>query len=91
MVEMKKIKYSILIFVVGAMIGCDAEMVEKEFSAKPTNVQQSVEKGDSEKEESFFIVDDYDPSRDASNDLKMAVELASKSNKNILIEVGGKW
>ncbi len=40
---------------------------------------------------SFFVVDHYDPERDAVKDLEMATALASKSGKRILIEVGGKW
>lgn len=40
---------------------------------------------------SFFVVDHYDPQRNAVKDLEMTVELASKAGKRILIEVGGKW
>jgi hypothetical protein len=48
-------------------------------------------KGDPGEAISFFVVDHYDPARDAVEDLEMATELASKSGKRILIEVGGKW
>lgn len=40
---------------------------------------------------SFFVVDTYDPDRDAVKDLETTTALASKSGKRILIEVGGKW
>ena len=40
---------------------------------------------------SFFVVDKYDPSRDAVKDLVTTTELAGKTGKRILIEVGGKW
>lgn len=33
----------------------------------------------------------FDPTRDSEKDLKAAVDLASKSNKNILLDVGGEW
>jgi len=48
-------------------------------------------KGDPGEAVSFFVVDHYDPERDAVKDLEMATKLASKSGKRILIEVGGKW
>ena len=33
----------------------------------------------------------YDPSRDAAKDLQDAIALATKTNKKILLEVGGDW
>ena len=44
-----------------------------------------------EKIDTLFIVDHYDPKRDAVKDLDLTIELAEKSGKRILIEVGGKW
>ncbi|MDP4115245.1 MAG: thioredoxin family protein [Bacteroidota bacterium] len=33
----------------------------------------------------------FDPKKDPSKDLKTAVKIASKENKNILLDVGGEW
>jgi thioredoxin-related protein len=33
----------------------------------------------------------FDPARDSEKDLKAAIDLASKTNKNILLDVGGEW
>jgi thiol:disulfide interchange protein len=33
----------------------------------------------------------YDPSRDPAKDLQAAIALATKTNKKILLEVGGDW
>ena len=33
----------------------------------------------------------YNPDADAKADLKKAVELAKKENKNVLIQIGGNW
>lgn len=33
----------------------------------------------------------FDPNKDPFNDLKTAVETASKENKRILLDVGGEW
>ncbi len=49
------------------------------------------ELADGQNADSFFVVDHYDPERDAVKDLEMTTLLASKSGKRILIEVGGKW
>lgn len=40
---------------------------------------------------SMFTVNHYDPLRDPVKDLDRTVQLASKSKKRILLEVGGKW
>ena len=46
---------------------------------------------ETEKIDTVFVVDHYDPKRDAVKDLEITTELAEKSRKRILIEVGGKW
>lgn len=33
----------------------------------------------------------FDPSRDAAADIRNAVQLARKQNKNIILDVGGEW
>jgi thioredoxin-related protein len=33
----------------------------------------------------------FDPTRNPQEDLKAAIELAKKTNKNILLDVGGEW
>lgn len=40
---------------------------------------------------SAYVVDHYDPARDASADLAAAVQRASAEHKNILMIVGGDW
>jgi thiol:disulfide interchange protein len=39
----------------------------------------------------YVAVADYDPKRDAAADVKAAVDEAGRSNKRVLLEVGGKW
>ena len=39
----------------------------------------------------LFTVAEYDPERNAIEDLEMTTKLAQDSRKRILIEVGGKW
>ncbi len=41
--------------------------------------------------DSIFVVAAYDPGRDASADLKMAVRRAKAEGKRILLDVGGTW
>ena len=41
--------------------------------------------------ESFHTVAEYDPARDASADLQATIAHATRSNKRILLEIGGKW
>jgi len=36
-------------------------------------------------------VNQYDPARDPAQDLRAAIEVASKDGKRILLEVGGDW
>ncbi len=36
-------------------------------------------------------VKEYDPKRDAAKDVAEAVKEAQRTNKNILLEIGGKW
>lgn len=40
---------------------------------------------------SFYVVAEYDPERNPSEDLERAVERAKSENKRILLEVGGEW
>lgn len=39
----------------------------------------------------IYLVDDYDPERDAAADLNAAISAAEQLNKRILLEVGGQW
>jgi thiol:disulfide interchange protein len=39
----------------------------------------------------FYVVDDYDESRDPAADLQSVVERAQQEEKRILIQVGGEW
>jgi thiol:disulfide interchange protein len=39
----------------------------------------------------YVAVADYDPKRDAASDIKGALAEATRSNKRVLLEVGGKW
>lgn len=36
-------------------------------------------------------VNEYDPKRDAANDIRHAIAIARKENKHVLLEVGGAW
>lgn len=40
---------------------------------------------------SFYVVSEYDETRDPAADLQVAVERAQKEGKRILIQVGGEW
>lgn len=39
----------------------------------------------------YTPVTEYDPKRDAAKDIAAAVKEAQRTNKNVLIEIGGKW
>jgi thiol:disulfide interchange protein len=39
----------------------------------------------------YSPVVDYDPKRNASEDIQQAIAEAKKTRKNVLLEVGGKW
>jgi thioredoxin-related protein len=39
----------------------------------------------------YIPVSEYDPKRDASRDILDAVDEAQRSNRNVLLEVGGQW
>lgn len=39
----------------------------------------------------FSNTEKFDPKRDPSEDLKAAIKLAQKSNKKILLDIGGEW
>ncbi len=40
---------------------------------------------------SYAPVMEYDPKRDATKDIAAAVKEAQRTNKNVLVEIGGKW
>lgn len=73
------------------LMGCASETAtEKTHDDRPAT-KIEVAKVETPSPDSFFVVDLYDPERDAVKDLEMTTELASKTGKRILIEVGGKW
>ncbi len=39
----------------------------------------------------YAPVTEYDPARDASKDVAAAIHEAQRTNRNVLVEVGGKW
>lgn len=39
----------------------------------------------------YVPVLEYDPKRDAAKDIAAAVKEAQRTNKNVLVEIGGKW
>jgi thioredoxin-related protein len=39
----------------------------------------------------YIPVHEYDPKRDAEKDLQVTIEEAKRTNKRILLEVGGQW
>ena len=39
----------------------------------------------------YVPVKEYDPKRDATKDVADAVKEAQRTNKNVLVEIGGKW
>ncbi len=41
--------------------------------------------------QAYTVPTKYDPSRDASQDLSVAIKLARETKRNVLIEVGGEW
>ena len=89
--------YSGLLFVC-VLTGCLEPSAEGEGKVSNTAKEDVVAKKSQTKHaavhdqaESFFVVDHYDPKRDAANDLETTTKLAGMSGKRILIEVGGKW
>lgn len=40
---------------------------------------------------SYVPVTEYDPARDAAKDVAAAIQEAHRTNRNVLVEVGGKW
>jgi thiol:disulfide interchange protein len=58
------------------------------FSAVGAAAQEAAAKAETKK---YVPVADYDPKRNAAEDLKLAVAEAQRTNKHILLEVGGKW
>jgi len=45
----------------------------------------------SQTENPFVSLDKFDPQRDPSGDLKLAVNFAEPNNKRIILDVGGEW
>lgn len=45
----------------------------------------------SQTENPFVSLDNFDPQRDPSTDLKLAVNFAEPNNKRIILDVGGEW
>lgn len=45
----------------------------------------------SQTENPFVSLDKFDPQRDPSADLKLAVNFAEPNNKRIILDVGGEW
>jgi thioredoxin-related protein len=39
----------------------------------------------------YQLVEKFDPQRDANQDLALAIKEANRSNRNILLDVGGEW
>ena len=39
----------------------------------------------------YVPINEYNPGRDANQDLKDAIQEAARTNRNILVEVGGDW
>ena len=39
----------------------------------------------------LFVVDTYDPARDAAKDFEVTVAAAKRTGRRVLLEVGGKW
>ena len=59
-----------------------------------TSFAQLKAKGDATVAESppaAFVREKFDPARNPSDDLKAAIETASKENKRIILDVGGEW
>lgn len=47
--------------------------------------------GDDAAHDSLYTVADYDPDRDASQDLAATIERAKAEGKRIILEIGGQW
>lgn len=46
---------------------------------------------DGQNASNYQLVEKFDPQRNASQDLKLAITEAKMSNRNILLDVGGEW
>lgn len=74
---------SLCLLLLAATIGCS--------NNDPATVEASESTDMSGEAASFYSVDAYDPSRDASADLTATIARATKDSKRILLEVGGLW
>ena len=99
---MKKPTLLALLGLTVSMTGCGETADSTTASATPGSdvavVQQTEpvqsDEGDTEAAkltDGIYLVDDYDPARDASADLQAAIDNAGKTKKRILLEVGGQW
>ena len=73
---------------VGALLICGL------LAAVPTSAQDKVKKQAPESATtaySYKPVLEYDPKRDAAKDIKDALAEATRTDRNVLVEVGGKW
>lgn len=57
----------------------------------PLLFSSSLKAQEKEEPEAFYVVAEYDETRDPAADLQVAVERAQKEGKRILIQVGGEW
>ena len=46
---------------------------------------------DGQNSSNYQLVEKFDPQRNASQDLTLAIAEAKMSNRNILLDVGGEW
>jgi thiol:disulfide interchange protein len=56
-------------------------------NAKPTEVKSPGPKNSNKN----VLPTNFDPTRDPANDLKLAIAEASRTNRRILLDVGGQW
>lgn len=79
---MKKRFLILLLFAFAALVGCKSDKNEKSTSNSMTPATV---------ETSLFFVGAYDPARDPFVDVQNAAMEAQKSNRRILLDVGGDW
>lgn len=81
---MKQWSWIVLLVAVMAVPACQTGASTGETAAEGAGEAAS-------KSVELFSVDVYDPGRDAAADLKEAVQIATSTNRRILLEVGGEW
>ena len=78
-----------------SFVGCaepsSSDLPDQAKKASPPDLPMVESEDDVMYVEKLFVVDHYDPERNAIEDLATTTALAQKSGKRILIEVGGKW